>query len=449
MRLLQTTSKRANETIQHPIDFGDWLEQPDVSPGARPVSYAHTNSPDIVESATLQGDVYVLNLAGGNEGESYRIAVTATCANGLTRSVIVEVQVWGVRDDSGDGGSGEPGGAVNVEDSLTSDSQVNAPSVRSVNAALAGKVNVADGFTPTERAKLAGIATGATVNATDAALRDRALHTGQQAISTIISLQAELNARIQAILVGAPNGVASLGSDGKVPAAQLPSFSATEYLGDVANEAAMLAIVGGTPGDFCTRLDLQNTWIVIDTPTTLLSSWRQLAYPSSPVTSVAGKTGAVSLSKGDVGLAFVSNLAPADYPVSTAAANALALKSDVGHAHTTANVTGLDAALAGKAASSHVHDIANVNLLQAALDGKAPVAHTHGITAVLGLQTALDAKQNLLGISLQEVLQSGITRIEFGSGFSGSVAAGVLTLNVNGDSGYVDDGYVEPGYVSL
>lgn len=45
-----------------------------------------------------------------------------------------------------------------------------------------------NGFSDAEQAKLAAIAAGATANATDAQLRDRALHTGQQAASTISDL---------------------------------------------------------------------------------------------------------------------------------------------------------------------------------------------------------------------------------------------------------------------
>lgn len=50
-------------------------------------------------------------------------------------------------------------------------------------------------MTVTERAKLSGIATGATRNATDAQLRDRATHTGAQAIATVSGLQAALDAK--------------------------------------------------------------------------------------------------------------------------------------------------------------------------------------------------------------------------------------------------------------
>ena len=46
-----------------------------------------------------------------------------------------------------------------------------------------------------DKAKLDGIATGATVNSTDAQLRDRSTHTGAQAISTITGLQTALDGK--------------------------------------------------------------------------------------------------------------------------------------------------------------------------------------------------------------------------------------------------------------
>jgi hypothetical protein len=51
-------------------------------------------------------------------------------------------------------------------------------------------------FLATERTKLTGIATGATLNATDAALRDRTTHTGAQATSTVTGLDAALAAKV-------------------------------------------------------------------------------------------------------------------------------------------------------------------------------------------------------------------------------------------------------------
>jgi hypothetical protein len=54
-------------------------------------------------------------------------------------------------------------------------------------------------FTDAEKAKLAGVAAGATLNATDAALRDRATHTGTQPIATVSGLQAALDGKADAV----------------------------------------------------------------------------------------------------------------------------------------------------------------------------------------------------------------------------------------------------------
>lgn len=78
-----------------------------------------------------------------------------------------------------------------------------------------------------------------------------------------------------------------------------------------------------------------------------------------PVASVAGKTGAVTLAKADVGLGNVDNTSDAGKPVSTAT----------------------QTALNGKANTSHSHAISDVTNLQTTLDGKAD------LSAILGQQT--------------------------------------------------------------
>lgn len=76
--------------------------------------------------------------------------------------------------------------------------------ITDLQAALDGKVDTAPGmglseesFTTAEKNKLAGVSAGATANATDAQLRDRATHTGTQAISTVAGLQPELEAKVR------------------------------------------------------------------------------------------------------------------------------------------------------------------------------------------------------------------------------------------------------------
>jgi hypothetical protein len=112
---------------------------------------------------------------------------------------------------------------------------------------------------------------------------------------------------------------------GKIPQGQLPSVALTDYLGTVSSEAAMLALTGQR-GDWCWRSDIGTEWqLVADNPA-LLNSWQEHHYPASPVQSVAGRTGAVILSKTDVGLSNVDNTADVAKPVSTAQAAAIAAK---------------------------------------------------------------------------------------------------------------------------
>ncbi len=65
-----------------------------------------------------------------------------------------------------------------------------------------------------------------------------------------------------------------------------------------------------------------------------------------PVTSVAGRTGAVTLGKSDVGLGSVDNTADAAKPVSTATQSALDGKAATSHTHTASQIS--DATAAGR-----------------------------------------------------------------------------------------------------
>lgn len=102
-------------------------------------------------------------------------------------------------------------------------------------------------------------------------------------------------------------------------------------------------------------------------------SWT--AIPSAPVSSVAGKTGAVTLVKGDVGLSNVDNTADSAKNVLSATklatARTIALSGDVtgsvnfdGSADIAITATVVD--------DSHNHVMANVDGLQTALDAKLP-----------------------------------------------------------------------------
>lgn len=137
-------------------------------------------------------------------------------------------------------------------------------------------------------------------------LDGKAASSHTHAIANITNLQSTLDAKIGTAEKGGASGVATLDSNGKLPTSQLPDLAVTEYLGPVANQTAMLAL-SGQKGDWAIRSDTGAVFIITGDDPTLIGSWTQLSYPAAPVTSVAGKTGVVTLAKGDVGLGNVPN----------------------------------------------------------------------------------------------------------------------------------------------
>lgn len=107
------------------------------------------------------------------------------------------------------GGGG--GGATNLTQSTTSTS-VTVQSDTGIDATIGGATGSAAGvMVAADKTKLDGIAENATANATDAALRDRATHTGMQAIASVTGLQTALDGKqaagTYATGTGSANGV--------------------------------------------------------------------------------------------------------------------------------------------------------------------------------------------------------------------------------------------------
>jgi hypothetical protein len=130
--------------------------------------------------------------------------------------------------------------------------------------------------------------------------------TDQTARDAAAAAAATANAAIPSSQKGAALGVATLGSDQKLTAGQVPDIAIVQNLGVVASQVAMLALTdpltGGPPqqGDWCTRSDTGTAWIVTGSNPTLIGSWTQMVYPAAPVASVAGKSGAVTLVESDI-----------------------------------------------------------------------------------------------------------------------------------------------------
>ena len=160
---------------------------------------------------------------------------------------------------------------------------------------------------------------------------------------------------------------------GQIGTAQLPPLAINEVY-TAASQTAMLALTAQR-GDMAIRTDIGETYVLsTDSPATL-ADWKMITSPGN-VTSVAGRQGAVVLTKTDVGLANVDNTSDLNKPVSTATNTALGLKANLASPTFTGTVSGITKAMVGL---SNVDNTA---------DSAKPVSTAQ--------QTAINAKENTI-----------------------------------------------------
>jgi len=106
----------------------------------------------------------------------------------------------------------------------------------------------------------------------------------------------------------AAGNVVIVESDGKISPSIIPSIAITDVF-VVASQVAMLALSNAEPGDLAVRTDVNRSYILKALPYSTLSNWVELLSPPGEVISVNGKTGAVTLTKADVGLGNADNTA--------------------------------------------------------------------------------------------------------------------------------------------
>ncbi|HWR07739.1 hypothetical protein [Sporomusa sp.] len=167
---------------------------------------------------------------------------------------------------------------------------------------------------------------------------------------------------------GVANGYAGLGADGKIPNDQLPALAITDTF-VASSEAAMLALAAEV-GDVCVRTDLSKSFILKTTGAGTLANWQELLTPPAGVSSVNGKTGAVTLTTTDVSegtnkyytearVSANADVAAAKTHAGTAHAPATAQKnSDITKAEIEAKLTGTISSH-GHAAAAITQDASN------------------------------------------------------------------------------------------
>ena len=107
-----------------------------------------------------------------------------------------------------------------------------------------------------------------------------------------------LNLKENSANKGAASGYASLGSDSKVPTAQLPALAITDTF-VVSSQSAQTGLTAEV-GDICIRTDESKSYILKTDPASTFGNWSELLTPTDTVLSVNSLTGAVTLTTANI-----------------------------------------------------------------------------------------------------------------------------------------------------
>jgi hypothetical protein len=204
---------------------------------------------------------------------------------------------------------------------------------------------------------------------------------------TAADVRATIGAGTSSLVIGTTSTTAMRGDKtfafseitGTLGTNQLPALAINDVF-TAATQTAMLALTAQR-GDIAIRTDTNESYVLAtDSPATL-ADWKLLTANGN-VLSVAGKTGTVTLVKGDVGLGNVDNTSDLSKPVSTATQTALNAKEGTITAGTTAQVWRGD-----KTWVTADKTLVGLSAVDNTSDANKPVSTAQ--------QTALNAKANL------------------------------------------------------
>lgn len=100
----------------------------------------------------------------------------------------------------------------------------------------------------------------------------------------------------------AAGNVPVLDANGKLPDSVMPALSISETF-VVNSQASMLALTA-QQGDVCVRTDLNKSYILTNNTPGTLANWQELLTPTDAVTSVQGRTGAVTITQADLNIVY-------------------------------------------------------------------------------------------------------------------------------------------------
>lgn len=107
------------------------------------------------------------------------------------------------------------------------------------------------------------------------------------------------DAQVKRSEMGVVNGVATLGVDGKLPSSQIPSLAISDtYV--ITNAADRVTLTAAEIGDVAIATAENESYILQTSPYSVAGNWQLIRTPDSPVQSVNGQTGNVSLDTDDI-----------------------------------------------------------------------------------------------------------------------------------------------------
>lgn len=272
----------------------------------------------------------------GNVGDTNLTIITTAFHEVETVEVVAPAQVAVI--DIGVVGLGNSGGGSGAVDSVNGQSGV----------VVLDQDDIADGtthkqYSATEKTKLAGVATGATANDTDANLKNRANHTGSQAISTVTGLQTAIDGKAASSHTHAESDVTGL----TAALAAKADDSHTHVVADITDfdtevDSRIEAVIGTAPAALDTLGELSDALgddaDFAGTMTTALAGKASSTHThaqsditnltsdlaaKAPLESPAFTGTPTGITKSHVGLGNVDNTADTAKPVSSAQQTAL------------------------------------------------------------------------------------------------------------------------------
>lgn len=215
--------------------------------------------------------------------------------------------------------------------------------------------------------------------------------------SAFTAVGTAVKGKISSSEKGAANGVATLDGTGKLTASQMPTYTvgglAYQGVWDASlNSPAIPAATTINKGWYykvsvagATTVDTINDWKIGDWIVSNGTTWDKVDNTDS-VSSVAGRTGAVVLTKSDVGLANVDNTSDAAKPVSTAQQTALDLKANLASPTFTGTVSGITKSMVGLGSVDNTSDAAKPvsTATQTALNAKADATTVSTLSTNIG-----------------------------------------------------------------